>query len=125
MDGVFFFQVPVWILRLWLCVTVLPQEGSLILSHCLTVEFRLKLVMRILCIVLWCIVLFKESSDFLSSTMKLSRLVRVGDLNVHIDDDSDLIVRGFKSWIIFIQPSMRMEAHMTKGMLKTLFLLWV
>lgn len=41
--------------------------------------------------------LFKEFSDFLSLTLKLSRLVIVGDFNIHIDDDSVLLSRGFLS----------------------------
>lgn len=37
----------------------------------------------------------KEFSGFLSSTLKLSRLVVIGDSNIHIDDDSALFARGF------------------------------
>lgn len=38
-----------------------------------------------------------EFSDFLSSIMRLSKLLLVGDFNIHVDDESDLFARGFTS----------------------------
>uniref|UniRef100_A0A8C6KI16 Reverse transcriptase domain-containing protein n=1 Tax=Nothobranchius furzeri TaxID=105023 RepID=A0A8C6KI16_NOTFU len=39
----------------------------------------------------------QEFSDFLSSTVKLSRLVIVGDFNIHVDDPSDHFAMNFSS----------------------------
>uniref|UniRef100_A0A8C6K7Y3 Reverse transcriptase domain-containing protein n=1 Tax=Nothobranchius furzeri TaxID=105023 RepID=A0A8C6K7Y3_NOTFU len=39
----------------------------------------------------------QEFSDFLSSTVKLSRLVIVGNFNIHVDDPSDLFAMNFSS----------------------------
>lgn len=50
-----------------------------------------------------------EFSDFLSSTMRLSRLLLVGDFNIHVDDDSDLFARGF----INIMDSFHFTQHVS------------
>lgn len=48
-------------------------------------------------------------SDFLSSTIKLSRLLIVGDFNIHVDDDSDPFARYF----INIKDSFHFAQHVS------------